>query len=450
MFHLDHISSEDKNTEGPFTIIKGDSDPSIQGNIYRTETSELISASFSSSSQVEFESEQQILSLFGENTCATIGYEGAVVKIQHTEDHDFFSNTGKIDCRNGRWGDKRTFYDLWFANGGERFLSKLQPSNLTHHFMIMNSNLINTSRMDLRDHDTIVIYLGSVDLESNILQLSEIDPEIYYVHSDRSNVLPTKEELSGRVLLPTIISPEEAVLILERGYEHVDYEEGVVPFSLFKGETIIIRKGSKEIIKVVPKCYEMRKRVAGNTPNMKNHLYRLLEFAKDESTYSENFPILGCLDDSQLKIIQENSKTETSFIVNTYLNSNRNYNPKNIVHRMSNILSNCVLFCPLGKIDTFIDGWRDYRDSKNLIIKFIKKHSGDIRHGKYDERLSEFHKRALERIKNLADVSKIYASEKNSQYSYSSRMEYSLKGLINNEFGPSLYRIEKAILSLRE
>ena len=63
----------------------------------------------------------------------------------------------------------------------------------------------------------------------------------------------------------------------------------------------------------------MRKTIAGNTPNMKNHLYRMMEFAKDASTYSENFQPIGCLDDSQLKIIRDNSKTETSFIINTLI-----------------------------------------------------------------------------------------------------------------------------------
>ena len=172
--------------------------------------------------------------------------------------------------------------------------------------------------------------------------------------------------------------------------------------------------------------------------------------SKDETSYSERFPRLGCLDESQLQIILDNSKTETSFIINTYMNKDKNFNPKTQQSRMSNILTNCILFCPLRKIDIFINAWRDYNQSKSLIIKFIKKHNSDIRHGKYDERLSEYHSKALNRIRNLADVSKIYASERDSRHSYSSRMEYSLKGLIDKEFGPSLYRIEKAIFSLRE
>ena len=271
MLNLDLISSDDKNKEGDFTLIKGSSDPSIQGNIYRTSTGELISSSFQESSVVEFSTDKDFVTLFTENTYATIGYEGAMVKLQYSENQTFFSNTSRVDCRNSFWGIKEhTFYKLWYENGGEKFINSIEHSNLTHHFMIMNSNLVITSRMDLRDHDTVIIYLGSVDLEGNILQLDKIDPEIYYLYTDRSNVLPSKEELAGRILIPTVITGDEALAILKNGYEQISYKEDTVPFSLFKGETVILRRGTKEIVKVTPMCYDMRKKIAGNTPNIKN------------------------------------------------------------------------------------------------------------------------------------------------------------------------------------
>ena len=62
MFHLDNISSVDKNTEDGYTIISGDTDPSIQGNIYETETSRIVSATFSASSQIEFSSNEEVKS----------------------------------------------------------------------------------------------------------------------------------------------------------------------------------------------------------------------------------------------------------------------------------------------------------------------------------------------------------------------------------------------------
>ena len=102
----------------------------------------------------------------------------------------------------------------------------------------------------------------------------------------------------------------------------------------------------------------------------------------------------------------------------------------------------------MSKVNQFIDSWVDYKVSRDLIRKFIRNHNAHIRNGNYDEKLTQFHKRALVRIKDMAKHSKIYASGHSGEEtkgSYSSRMDYSLNGLINNEFGTSLYRIEKAI-----
>ena len=62
----------------------------------------------------------------------------------------------------------------------------------------------------------------------------------------------------------------------------------------------------------------------------------------------------------------------------------------------------------------------------------------------------EFHNKALTRIKNIAQVSKEYATTEKNKYPYVSKLEYSIKGMVRNEFGPSLYRIEKAIKFIKE
>ena len=194
----------------------------------------------------------------------------------------------------------------------------------------------------------------------------------------------------------------------------------------------------------------MRKTIAGNSPNVKNHLYRILELAKNKSNYSDNFHQLGCLTNDELETIFTQPPSDTSFIINAFINKEKRFDINSINDRMSNIVTNCILFCPLAKVNLFIEAWRDYQNCRELIVKFLKRHNHDIRTGKYDEKLNEFHSKAQQRIKNLAEISKIYASEKGSQYSYSSRMEYSLKGAVQKEFGPSLYRIVKAIRLLQE
>lgn len=451
---LDNFSPDEVNTEGNFTIITSDKDRSVQGNIYVTETGELIASSFRNSSEIEYTTDGDLLKLVeGKEHKITPCYEGAVVKIWFDLEGNLqFSNTKRIDCRNSFWGNKDDkFEKLFMENGGEAFVNSLKLGlNLTHHFMIMNKNLVITSRIDMRDNDTIIVYLGSVTMTGDILENSSIDEKIYHYHSDRTNALPSKEELSGRILLPTHITLEDASTILKNGYDGNTYEEKEIPHRIFKGEPVVIKIYPGELIKILPENYQMRKKIAGNTPNVKSQLYNLMELAKDTKSYTDHFHLLGCLTPEQLEIIFTHSKADSSFIINTFINTEKRFSMESIQDRMANILTNCLLFCPLGKINQFINAWNDYQNCREIIIKFLKRHNHDIRQGKYDEKLSSFHEKALRRIKNLAEISKIYASEKGSQYSYSSRMEYSLKGAMQREFGPSLYRIEKAIRFLQE
>lgn len=453
---LDNFSSEDVNTEGDFTIITSDKDRSLQGNIYLSSTGELVSSTFRNSSEISYTTSEDLLKIIeGKEHKITPCYEGAVIKVWlDKEGVPHFSNTKRIDCRTSFWGNKEDkFETLFMENGGHSFMESITPETsgtLTHHFMLMNKNLVITSRIDMRDNETIVIYLGSVDLGGNILEISNIDPKIYHYHMDRTDVLPSKEELSGRILIPTVITLEDASIILTNGFDRNTYEEKEIPHAIFKGESVVIKLGSSELIKVVPQNYEMRKQIAGNTPNIKSQLYNLLEMAKDQHSYSDNFHLLGCLRGDELETILTQDSADSSFIINAFINKEKRFDINSIQDRMSNILTNCILFCPLGKVNTFIEAWMDYQNCRDVIIKFLKRHNHDIRHGKYDEKLGSFHQKALKRIKNLAEISKIYASEKGSQYSYSSRMEYSLKGAMQKEFGPSLYRIEKAIRFLQE
>lgn len=460
MFDLLRIEESEKKSDDKFTIINGDSNPELKGNIYLTENSKLVSRSFGEAKVVKFTNDS-FLKFFEEvkekdpNHYFTPCYEGPHVKVWFDEDKEIrFSNDNKIDCLKSFWGNKEeTFGELFFKNGGDKFVEKLSEETkipgYTHHFMILNRNLLITTRLDMRDNETVIVYLGTTTLEGKILEVTSIDPEVYFYNIDRANVLPLKSELSSRILLPTKINFQEAYHVLTNGYEMNNYEPSLDK-SLIKGECIVFRNGVDRIIKFTPDNYETRSFIAGSTPNIKNRLYNLLEKAKNIEDYEDNFPIVGTLTDSQLSLVKENDKRITTFGINAFIKDKKVYNPNSLEDRMNNILVLCLLTCPLTKVNLFIDAWFDYRKSREKIINFIRNHNSDIRNNKYDEKLSQFHKKALERMKDIAKVSKNYANDNSNGFTYNSRMIYSLKGLLKNEFGPSLYRIEKAISFIQE
>lgn len=458
MFHLDQIEVSHKSLseDGKFTIIR---EGPLKGNIYDND-SKIVSSSFTNCEETKYKKSEFELSYLVQkehqpNNYFTPYYEGPHVKVWFDDSGELrFSNDNKIDCKNSFWGNKEEkFWDLFYNNGGEKFIKKfpdeMKKIGLTHHFMIVNKNLLITSRVDLRDNDTIIVYLGTTLLDGKILEITSIDTEVYFYNPDRSNVFPLKEELQGRIMLPTKITFDEAVNVLTNGFGNTNYET-FIQDDIIKGECVIWRDGVNKIIKFTPENYELRTLIAGSTPNVKSRLFTLLDSARKKEDYESTFPIIGCLDSSKLKLIHANEKIMTTFGVNLFIGKEKLFNINSLEDRMNNILVLCILCCPLTKINTFIDSWFEYNECKDKIIKFIKSHSQDLRNDKYDERLKDFHQKALLRLKDLAKVSKIYANNKNNGLDYESRMIKSLKGLVCNEYGPSLYRINKAVNYIQE
>lgn len=457
MSFLNTISVDDKeqSVDKKFTIIKGIENKNLKGFIYDSETSELLSASFGNACTVDFDEKnfQKILSENSENQIITVCYEGPLVKIWFDKEGKYhFSTSSKVDGSKSFWGNKNeTFEKIFQLNGGDTFIRNLSGQynqNLTHHFMIMTNDFTVTTRIDFRNNDAILVYLGTVSLDGQIMNPNNLDPNVYYYHNVSGfNFLPSKEELAGRILIPSRLTPETCMYILQNGYNKQKLS-GHIHHDITSGESIIIRSNNK-IIKVLPKCYELRSVIAGRTPNVKNQLYRLMEIAKDFEKFKETFPVIGKLDESQIEILKTSDKSETTFIIDTFLGSNKNFNLKSIDDRMKNILSIILLTTPLTKIDKTIVAWRDYLECKNLIVKFVKSNNSKIRDGNYDEKLESFHGKALSRFKDLATVSKNYASDTNNGHSYASKLDFSIRGLVRNEFGCSLYRLEKAINFLK-
>lgn len=432
-------------------------EPGTKGNLYRGAT--LVSSTFKNPEQIQITGSEDFDKIISErskdsvNFHFTICYEGALVKICYDDNGELqFSNNSKVDCRGSFWGNKEeTFFKSFNENGGDKFIAGIEQSktpNVFHHFMLMTRNLVVTSRIDMRDNETIVVYLGSVDINGNIINPSSYSREVYHYHNivDR-NVLPTREELSGRILIPSRIDFQTAKHIIYNGYDLHTYPEEVIAKDITHGECVIARYNDQKIIKFLPTCYGYRDYITGSTPNVKNRLFRLMDTSRS-TEYAEKIACQIILTDEQIGYIYQEPKTNTTRNIVYFAEKNGFKKPESIPDKMRTILTFCLLCCPLCKINQFIDAWRDYNSCKESAVKFLKKNNSKISSGNFDETLNERHSNALGRLKDMAKVSKSYASETKNQYSYHSKLEYSIRGLVSKEFGPSLYRIDKAMKTL--
>jgi len=454
---LDTIPVDDKvyNEDKSLVLIKGIENPKLKGCIFNTTTHEMVSASFMDVETVDYDP-TIFKSYFKESSTNTLSicYEGPLVIVRFDkEGKTHFYNTKRHDCTGSFWGNKQEkFGDLFMKYGGKKFIDTVEKvPSISHHFMIMTPSLLNTTRVDFRNNEGLVVYLGSVSLDGTILNPQTFSPDVYYYHKIAdNNFLPSKEEVDGKILVPTRLTEEGAMHLLENGY-HPHQSSGKIKKEEFSGECVILRINNRKIIKFVPKCHKLRSFVAGSVPNVKNRLYTILEMSKDKEKYDENFPVLGSLEKECIEALRiQKPVHEIIKNMETFLERYDNYVDTRITDRMNNIFLVCVLCCPLSKIPLYIESWFSYLTVKVNITKFIKEKNAKIREGNYDERLSVFHQKALNRIKDIAKVSKEYATTEKNGHSYIAKLEYSVKGLVRNEFGPSLYRIEKALNFLKQ
>ena len=450
------ISVDDKiyNEDKSLVLIKGLENPKLKGCVFNASTNELLASSFMDVETIEYD-KRTFKSYFkeGENQTISMCYQGPLVIVRFDKDGKMnFYNTKRHDCQGSFWGNKQEkFGDIFLKHGGQKFLDTVEKvPSVAHHFMIMTPSLISTSRIDFRNNEGLVVYLGTVSLDGTILNPATFSPDVYYYHDiSNYNFLPTKEEVNERILIPSRLNFQAAEHILENGYQK-NQPSDKIDKTTFNGECVIVRINNRKIIKFVPKCQKLRDYVAGkNFSNIKNRLYIIMEESKNVKQYKENFPLVGSLEKECIEALRQTDKNDTAASIETFLETFDNYVETDIRHRMCNIFLVCILCCPLTKVDLYIDAWFSYLTVRDTIFKFIKEKNGKIRGCNYDETLSKFHFKALQRIKDMAKISKEYATTEKNGHTYVSKLEYSIRGMVRNEFGPNLYKIDKALQYLK-
>ena len=396
------------------------------------------------------------------NVNFTSCFEGPLVKLWYdSEGNRHFSNLKKLNCSNSYWGDKtKRFGDLFTNYGGLKFEEVIpKTKHLTHHFMLIENTLMVTSRETIYDNDCVVVYLGSVDLEGKKFNL-DYDDSIFY----QSKYFVNKETLQNRILYPKNMSHEEAQqkLLYTNKLVANNYQWGISESNkelcvshLFKGENIMLFADDK-IYKLKHKASQLREYLAGNTPNVKNRLYVLLDSSKKKFTdYNTVFPYIGIPTDEELKLFKKMSHVAIETYVVNVIHQRLEFtilkDPKNVEQRSRNILLTFILSTTLHRSQLLIDYWFDYKKIKNDIANVIIKKSNETTNFtdiQAEESIISFNKKGIDRLKDLSNTCKNYARTTKNDKPYMYNLKFSLYGLLNNEYGSSLYRIEKSIHQL--
>lgn len=459
-YNLNQFQASEKVTDGKFTGIIGIKDPATRGLIF--ENDELVSVSFGNSPTITTTDPSVLQHHLKETTAITTCFEGPLVKVWwDSEGEIHLSTTNKLDCTNSYWGNKEErFGRLFYDNGGSKFVETCQFKDLTHHFMIMTNSLMVTSDIDLKDNDCVVIYLGSVHKTAAYYNVM-FDDEVFCMQPFSS--IPDKSDMRGRILYPYTWEPEHEDLIhqtLKYGPnplahycplpEHYEMKGIDMPMvQSYLGSPIILRC-QKEIVKVIPESYDKKCRIIGNSPNIKLLVFTMMDACKPKLAtsmdYFERFDFFFVPSPGFMEKLETSSNIKKSIIVEYFKLGSYGFmmakEPKNATYRELNLVLILCMCLPQFKAKKVLEAYKDYVSSKKKIKNFIRRHLRDVIDGKFDETLNVHDTRVSYRMKDMAYHADKYASGKQP---YGKSLDFSLTGLLDNERGASLYRIDKTL-----
>lgn len=411
-------------------------------------------------------------------------YEGPLVKLWWDLDGEHhLSTTNKLDCRNSYWGNKdQRFGELFYKNGGENFIEQCSENkNLTHHFMVLTKDLAVTTDLVLRN-DCYLVYLGSMDRLDYTFSTIDYDTDIFQYDTrpfDRTCNGPIGDigfinlEASDKIVYPRCINldchNDNTIVvndILCYGI-HNKYMTSQIFAPLTEDERLrgvdmrlirsyfgepVIARNSFGITKFLPEGYLKKCEILGNSPNIKLLVYNLMDdcrpkrditleyFNKYDFLFVPNMDFIKYLKNPEYCVKEEIIKKYRVLGTIGYMDAK---NFKTTRCRERNLMMVLLLCLPQSKAKEAIEAYEEFLQTQEKLIKFIATNIDKVFNGKYDDMIKN--PKVMVRLKDICGRSSEYASKNSNSLDYKDKFSFSLKGLVHNERGSSLYRINREL-----
>lgn len=469
MFHPDETL-----TLGNFTGSNGSVNVDTRGHITELvdETQQTVSRSFQATSELVPTDDNY--SAITETTYVTSCFEGPMIKVwKDLSGNVHLSTNNNLDCTNSFWGNKEErFGALFNSNGGTLFTERYANTH-THHFMVVTRSLMNTSEIQLGDNKCVVVYLGTINHES---EFSMLAPETdVFAQQESYYDIPSKEKMAGRVLYPYVSTAANDVSLILKINHILSYglnssvnemfmklsvdEQGrgvsLETIKTYFGNPMIVRNESN-ITKFLPVGYHKKCSIIGNNPNIRYQVYRLMDHcvAKKDivNTYFNEFDYIFAPTVDFLKTLITSPNIKRDIVMEFRKTGSGNETKTSVSERERNLLVLLILSLPEDKGSIAIHSYLNYLSVQARLMRFVTANKHHISVGKTKELLLANPSSAyvdmdtIDRIvKRIIDIHTNAHTFAIKEQGYMRRFKSSLRNLISNEYGTSLYKIEKVI-----
>jgi hypothetical protein len=384
-------------------------------------------------------------------------FDGTLLRVWKYKDQIHISSHKKIDAINSRWGTSGKFVELFtkytkdiFGEHQENLFDENNKEKIQiHNFLLVDIDLMISSKLHL---DTsiktgFVLHINSINCEL----IEEVNLKIPNLHY--SEIGSNKNTLIK--VMPFDVTTDEYKSFLTKGF-YTDMEK--IHSHISMGEGIVLFNG-KSMLKVVSNGYNRRSKIVNNDPNILHRVYELItdtKFSPEGDTYLEQYPVLPCPTDEQIK---EMSTIMTSFPENWSIPNEDDFkkqDTKGFDLRFRNAVMHYAVSLPLYHQKVTLTAIKELVNNRYKAINEITNNYERFAKKQFPEGTNARDLKVYERIHKIVMDSKSYANVRMNRgekldgatkgQTFNKFVKDNIRNLIFREYGTSLYKIVRVLV----
>jgi hypothetical protein len=217
--------------------------------------------------------------------------EGALIRVWKHKGETIVSSHRRINCEKSRWGSSGFFKSLFLKYVKDFNLDSLIEGGKTANFILMDKNLLISSKFPLLNKEGAIVYLGDKELP-DIPYLSE------YNDSDDITLYKINQ-----------FDLEQANKHLTQGFHSFEAKEQNHLMCLGEGVIVsYIENGVKKLLSINSPAYYRRCKLVDNDPNILHRCYKLINQSyypkSGDDDYIQRFPSVPTLFAEQINTLE--------------------------------------------------------------------------------------------------------------------------------------------------
>ena len=376
--------------------------------------------------------------------------DGTLLRVWKHNGTIHISTHKKLNASKSHWGSSSTFTELFkkytqsYFNLEDLFSIEDAENDkvVCHNFLLVDSDLLICSQVDLGEKSGFVLYINSVNGSL---------PEA--VAPKTVSVYEVKFTTDTFFKMDTLKTLEDQNKFIKQGFSSED--------SKSNGEGVVIFQDDR-MIKVISKDYAVRSEIVNNDPNITHRSWTILTESmypkSGEDEYLSKFPILPTPSNDELKAIIETG--DFSLIDKCKILKDEDFTLKNNLETRNLRLLNALLHysksLPLSHKVSALSCYNTILENKSEVIKILCNDCDKYEQGLWGKP-SPRDLKVYERIQTIIKEAKKYAK---TRYSSGERFESmnekqlikkftkeNIRNLINKEYGENMHKIVRVLIT---